>query len=272
MGLILNGRKASPVISSIKGVGIGIAGQIDKGTGSVLFAPNLGWRNVPLKEILEKDINLPVFVMNDLTAITYGEWKRGAGMGVRDLLCIFVGTGIGSGIVINNRLMNGCSDTAGEIGHIVIVSGGRRCHCSNYGCLEAYAGGWGIAERTKEMAIKDPVGFKNIIDLAGGIENITAFTISKAYKLNDGLAVKIMEETGQYLSDGVITAVNLLNPCMVILGGGIIEGFPELTAIVKGKIKKRALKAATNNLTIAISKLGNDAGVIGAAGIAASKS
>lgn len=258
-------KKILEEIPNIKAVGIGIAGQIERESGMVISSPNLNWKNIPLKKHLEDSIRLPVYIINDVNAITYGEWKSGAGRGVNNLLCIYVGTGIGSGLVINDKLIDGCSNTAGEIGHIVIVSGGRKCHCGNAGCFEAYAGGWGIAERIQEMALKDNEKFKNIIGQAGGIDKINARSISKAYILNDKAAKEAVSEEGKYLSDGIISAVNLLNPCMVILGGGIIDGIPDLLPIVKAEVKKRALKTATSPLQIVKSQLGGKAGVIGAA-------
>ncbi|MHB8231823.1 MAG: ROK family protein [bacterium] len=253
----------------IKAIGIGIAGQIDDKSGDVLFSPNLNWSNVPLKKILEKETGLTVNIVNDLTAITYGEWKFGAGKGVNNLICIFAGTGIGSGIVINGSLYTGCSNAAGEIGHTTVVSGGRKCTCGNLGCLEAYAGGWGIAGIAKDRALLDKSGFKSIVDTAGGIGNITARTIAEAYYAGDENAVKLIKETGIYLSDGVITAVNLLNPCVIILGGGVIDGIPDLFDIVKEEVYKRALKASVSGIKILKSELGENAGVMGAAGLAA---
>ncbi len=252
----------------ISGIGVGIAGQINKKTGSVLFSPNLNWRNVPLGEILEKETGLRVKVVNDLTAITYGEWKWGAGIGEDNLVVVFVGTGIGSGVVIDGKLLLGCSNAAGEIGHIVVVSGGRKCTCGNNGCLEAYAGGWGIAEIAREMALKDKIGFRKTIEMAGGIDNISAETVAKAYYSGDDKAIRLVKKTGIYLSDGVITVVNLINPCMVILGGGVIDGIPDLFNIVVEEVGKRALKASTSHLKILMPTLGKNTGIVGAAGIA----
>ncbi len=254
---------------AVKSLGVGIAGQIESGTGKVLFSPNLNWRNVPLKLILEKETGLNVHVTNDLTAITYGEWKFGSGKGEDNLICIFVGTGIGSGIIINGSLYAGCSNAAGEIGHITAVSGGRKCACGNFGCLEAYAGGSGIAKIAQENAVADRTAYKNIIDDAGGkVESITAETLSVSYKKGDENAAAIVKETGYYLSDGLKSAVNLLNPCAIILGGGVIDGIPALFDICKEETEKRALKAAASKLRILKSGLGKNAGIIGSAQIA----
>ena len=254
----------------VKAIGVGIAGQIDDKTGSVMFSPNLNWRDVPLKKILEKETGLDAYITNDLTAITYGEWKFGSGKGEDNIICIFVGTGIGSGIVINGSLYTGCSNAAGEIGHITVVSGGRKCACGNSGCLEAYAGGIGIANIARERAAADNKSFENIINAAGGgIEGVSAKTVAQAYKAGDKNAAALIKETGRYLSDGVISAVNLLNPCVIILGGGVIDGIPDLFDIVKSEVDGRALKASVLSLRILKSALGKDAGIIGAAGLAA---
>ncbi len=253
---------------NISGIGVGVAGQINEKTGGIVFSPNLNWRNVPLKTILERKTGLKVHVVNDLTAITYGEWKCGAGIGEDNILCIFVGTGIGSGIVTDGRLLSGCSGAAGEIGHTIIVSGGRGCACGNRGCLEAYAGGWGMAEIAKERALRDRVGFKEIIKIAGKIDSISAETIAKAYYTGDNSAAKLVKETGIYLADGVISAVNLMNPCVLILGGGVIDGIPDLFNTVAEEVGKRALKAAISNLKILKPTLSRNSGIIGAAGIA----
>ena len=254
----------------VKAIGVGIAGQIDDKTGSVMFSPNLNWRDVPLKKILEKETGLDAYITNDLTAITYGEWKFGSGKGEDNIICIFAGTGIGSGIVINGSLYTGCSNAAGEIGHITVVSGGRKCACGNSGCLEAYAGGLGIANIAKERAAADNKSFENIINAAGGsIEGVSAETVAQAYQAGDKNAAALIKETGRYLSDGVISAVNLLNPCVIILGGGVIDGIPDLFDIVKSEVDGRALKASVLGLRILRAALGKDAGIIGAAGLAA---
>ncbi|MCL6120501.1 MAG: ROK family protein [Deltaproteobacteria bacterium] len=257
---------------NVKTLGIGIAGQIDAESGNIIFSPNLNWRDVPLKKRLEEELGLNnILVANDLTAITYGEWKYGAGKGFNNLICIFVGTGIGSGIIINGSLYTGCFNSAGEIGHTRIVSGGRKCTCGNYGCLEAYAGGHGIASIAIERAYADRTAFQDVINESGGvIESITAKSIAEAYKAGSKEAVRLIEETGKYLSDGVASAVNLLSPCAVILGGGVLDGIPELFNIVKTETLKRALKASSSNLKILRSVLGEDAGIIGAAALASS--
>jgi glucokinase len=257
------GRRAS-------GIGIGVAGQIDS-TGVVLSAPNLPFKGEPLQERLEKKLQFPVVVTNDVRAATYGEWQFGAGKGVDDLVVIFVGTGIGGGVVSGGRLLEGCGNTAGELGHLTLVANGRKCRCPNWGCIEAYAGGWAIAELAQEAALANPRESVTLKSIAGGIEDISATTVSDAKKQGDPLAIKLVEETAQYLASGVVGIVNAFNPCMLILGGGVIEGLPDMIPIVEDIVNKRALRPSLENLQIVKAGLGGKAGVIGAAALARSR-
>ncbi len=153
-------------------LGIGVAGQVEASTGIVKYGTNLGWRDVPLKSELEKALGIPVVVTNDVRAALWGEWRHGAGKGVDDLVVLFVGTGIGGGVVSGGQVVEGCTNTAGELGHTTIVVDGRKCHCPNHGCLEAYAGGWAIAERAQEAIRTDPQAGQILIERAGSIKSI----------------------------------------------------------------------------------------------------
>ena len=253
---------------SAQALGIGMAGQIEKDTGIVRFSQNLGWRSVPLRAKLEEGLALPVMVTNDVRAATYGEWLYGAGQGANDLVCLFVGTGVGGGIVSSGRLLEGCNNTGGELGHMTIVSDGRQCHCRNQGCLEAYAGGWAISERVQEAVRNDPKAGKALITLAGSIEKISAATITEAYANGDPLAQRMVEETAQFLAAGLVGIINTFNPCLIVLGGGVIQGLPEYISLVENIVHLRALEEALEGLCIVTSALGNRAGVIGAAALA----
>jgi glucokinase len=253
-----------------KALGIGVAGQVEASTGVVRFGTNLGWRDIPLRSELENALGIPVVVTNDVRAAMWGEWIHGAGKGVNDAIVIFVGTGIGGGIVSDGRVIEGCTNTAGELGHTTIVVDGRKCHCPNYGCLEAYAGGWAISERTQEAVRANPQAGRTLIELAGDIEGITTVHVSQACTGGDPLAQRIIDETGRYLGAGVVSIVNAFNPCLLILGGGIIEGFPELIKVVEQAIRKRALEASVERLRVVKAALGVDAGGIGAAVLARS--
>ncbi|MFZ7136872.1 MAG: ROK family protein [archaeon] len=247
--------------------GLGVAAQVDS-EGFVFGSPNLGWQNFSLTRKLESLIDLPVFVTNDVRAATWAEWRYGAGKSVDDLAVIFVGTGIGGGVVANGQLLSGCNNSGAELGHITLVYDGRKCRCPNKGCLEAYAGGWAIAERAQEAVKKNPENGKFLLSLAGAVQNITSATVAQAFHENDSLANLLVEETGQFLAAGAVSVVNGFNPCCLVFGGGVIEGIPELVDIVKRELPSRALKSAVTNLKIVKTKLGNNAGAIGAADLA----
>jgi len=247
-------------------MGVGVAGQIDKTTGTVRRSPNLPtWQDVPLGRRLSEGMDIPVSVNNDVRMITWGEWKHGAGRGVDDLVCIFLGTGIGGGVVTKGHLMEGWQNTAGEIGHMVIVAGGRKCHCPGEGCLEAYAGGWAIAGRAQDIVRANPQAGETLLGLAGDVSKITAITVSEAFHRGDPLAQRLVKDTGKYLAAGVISVVNVFNPCLIILGGSVIMGLPELVPAVEKKVREQALQTPAERLTITTAALGNKAGVIGAA-------
>ena len=250
-----------------KALGIGVAAQVNR-EGVVRGSPNLGWRNFPLKKKLEKQLGLPVFVTNDVRAATWGEWRYGSGRGVNDLAVLFVGTGIGGGVVSGGNILFGCSNSGGELGHTTVVYDGRKCRCPNRGCLEAYAGGWAIAERAQEAVRTAPKEGQPLVSLAGSIQKVTADTVSRAYREGDLLARRLVEETGRYLAAGVVSIVNAFNPCVLVLGGGVIEGIPELIQMVKDITRNRALEASVEELEIVKATLGGNAGAIGAAALA----
>lgn len=253
----------------IVGMGVGVAGQIERGSGTVQFAPNLSWHNVPIKDELERLSGLRAAVVNDVRAALWGEWLFGAGRGVDDLICVFVGTGIGGGIVTEGRVLEGCSNTAGEIGHITIDLHGPPCTCGNRGCLEALAGGWAIAKRAREEVSEHPSDGDLILRMAGGDpECITARVLVQAYYAGDVLAQEIMDDAADALCAGIASLVNAVNPCRIVLGGGIIEGMPELVNRIAQGVRGRSLSAATPKLVFVPSRLGNDAGIIGAAALA----
>jgi glucokinase len=254
---------------SAAAAGIGVAGQIDKTDGIVRNSPNLpNWHDIPIKARLESALNMPVMVNNDVRVITWGEWKHGAGQGSSDLVCLFLGTGVGGGVVTNGMLLEGCQNTAGELGHMTVVAGGRKCHCPNDGCLEAYVGGWALAERAKDAVQANPQAGKSFIELAGSIENISAITVSQAYQSGDPLAHRIIKDTIKYLAAGIVTVVNVFNPGLIILGGSVIQGLPDLVPAAEKKVRELALQTAVESLRITTAALGNKAGIIGAAALA----
>lgn len=248
---------------------MGVAGQIEAGSGMVHFAPNLDWHEVPFQAQLSSACKLPVIITNDVRAVTWGEWLFGAGRGCNDLICVFVGTGIGGGIVVNGKILNGCSNTAGEIGHLTVDLHGPRCTCGNYGCMEALAGGWGIARQARQAVSDNPAAGAKLLQLAGGEQDeITARMVADAHKRGDALAGNLLQEAGEALIAGMVSLVNAFNPCRLILGGGVITGLPELIDRVRRGVRHQALAAATSKLEVHTARLGDDAGVIGAAALA----
>jgi glucokinase len=250
----------------VLGVGVGVAGQVDSAAGVVLHAPNLEWNDVPLKARLEEAIDLPVFVINDVQAATYGEWICGAGRGAEDIVCLFVGTGIGGGVVSHGSLVRGCDGTAGELGHVTIDWRGPQCTCRNRGCLEAFAAGWAIARRARDAVAAQPDEGRVLVALAdGAIERLTAEVVAQAARDGDPLATRLLRETGDALGVGIASIANAFNPCTVILGGGVIEGIPELVEMAEAEARRRALEAALHSLEVVKAGLGRHAGTVGAA-------
>ena len=188
------------------------------------------------------------------------------------MACLFVGTGIGGGVISRGSLLSGSSGSAGEFGHTVIDRNGPLCRCGRRGCLEAFAGGWAIASRAQKAVTKDPEIGAHLLSLANGLcENITAATVSQAAQKGDPLAHHIVIETGEALSLGIASLVNTFNPKIVVLGGGVIEGLPELINIVKEQVSRYALPSAVEGLTIQKATLKSMAGTIGAAILAREK-
>jgi glucokinase len=257
----LVGRHAGKVV----GVGVGCPGPLDLDTGVVLWTPNLGWKDYPIRDRVAERLELPASLDNDANCATYGEWWQGAGRGVRTLAGLTLGTGIGGGLVLDGRLVRGASGTAGEFGHTTIDLTGRRCACGNYGCLEAYASGPNIAARARE-GIR--AGYESIlVDLVGGdLDEITALTVYDAILLGDSYALEVMLETAKVLGAGVANIVNMFNPEMIVIVGGVTRAGDHLFAPLRAEVRRRAFQPAVEACTIVPGTL-EAAGVVGAAGV-----
>ncbi len=254
---------------SIQAVGIGAPGPLDPETGVVVFAPNLGWTDVPLKTELETRVRIPTFVDNDVNVGTLGEHTFGAGKGISNLVGIFVGTGIGGGIIMNGELFHGASKTAGEIGHIIVKAGGPRCGCGTKGCLEALASRTAITRQLQKAIVKK--GKKSVLSelTNGDLKLIRSGILAKALRRNDKLTVKVFKKATKYLGIGIASIANFLNPEMIVLGGGVVEALDEtfLTNIQK-IAEDYALPTTLSGVQIVRAKLGDDAGILGAAALA----
>jgi glucokinase len=249
----------------VNGVGVGVAGQVRAGDGVVTRAPNLDWDDAPLRSALEDALGRPVSVLNDVRAAAWGEWKHGAGRGSDDVTVVFVGTGVGGSVVSGGRVLTGATNMAGELGHLTVVAHGRECRCGNRGCLEAYAGGWGIAERAREAVAASPDEGAGLVSRAGSVEAITAETVHDARADGDPLAVRLVDETAGYLAAGLVGVVNAFNPGALVLGGGIVEHAPLYVDRVRDHVMERALPAGVRDLRVVRAELGGRAGAIGAA-------
>jgi glucokinase len=247
----------------VAGVGIGSPGPLDRATGTVINTPNLGWRNFPLRDLISNAVDLPATLDNDANCATYGEWWLGAGREVDTLVGLTLGTGIGGGIVLDGQIFHGCSDVAGEIGHMTIDSTGRRCNCGNYGCLEAYASGPAIALRAREGL---EAGIESILsDLVGGrLDQITAATVYEGAVQGDTYANEVMVDTAKFLGVGVANIINILNPEMVVIAGGVTRAGDHLFGPLRSEVRRRAFRTAEESCQIVPGELSGTAGVVGA--------
>ena len=251
------------VRSDFLGVGVGAPGPMDPEHGIVVVAPNLGWKMFPLRDRIQDAIGLPTTLDNDANCATLGEWWTGAAKGARNVIGVTIGTGIGGGIVIDGRLYHGASNVAGEIGHMTIDSTGRRCGCGNYGCLEAYASGTAIAERAREALASETEGILMTM-CDGKLERVTAQMVYKAANDGDPIAVDVVRETARFLGAGLGALLNVLNPEVVVLAGGVVNAGEALFAPLKAEVRRRAFAPAVDACRIVPGMLGGSAGVVGA--------
>ena len=246
----------------IAGVGIGSPGPLNTKTGIVLLTPNLGWTNFPLRDVIAERTRLPVRIDNDANCATLGEWWLGAARGANNVIGMTIGTGIGGGIILGGRLYHGSSDVAGEIGHATIDITGRRCKCGNYGCLEAYASGPSIADRAREAVGSDDEAFL-VLMVGGDANKITAATVYEAAKLGDDVALDVVRETSRFLGAGIANLLNIFNPDVVVIAGGVTQAGETLFGPLRREVRKRAFKPAVEACQIVPGTL-VAAGVVGA--------
>lgn len=250
-------------LDEINCIGVGAAGQIDRENGTIIAAPNLDCYDLPVKSILSEKFDIPVFLGNDVEVAAIGEQKFGAGKGYDDFVCIFVGTGIGSAIIKNGSIIYGSTGTAGEIGHMIVDLNGRQCACGAHGCLEAYASRSAIEHRI-EGALKK--GRNSIIlnYLETG-KSITSSMIQKSIEQEDELVLQCVTEASEYLSGGIASIINFINPELVILGGGLIDAVDYFYTKTIKKAKSKSLPVPSRKIQFKKAELGDFSGVIGAA-------
>ncbi len=263
----ITAAKLDPDAPPIVAIGVGAAGQIDRKAGVVVDAPNLGVHDMPLGDILGKQFDKPVYVGNDVEVAAQGENIYGSGRGYNNFVCIFIGTGIGSGIVQNGRLYTGLTGTAGEIGHTIIEANGRICGCGGRGCLEAYASRTAI---TKAIMAEIHHGRPSILaddaarQLRQGETVIRSGILADAIQQKDELTIEVIAEAGDFLGRALGSILNFYNPDCIILGGGVIEAVDLLFETAVHRARTTAL-AAPAKTPILRAKLGDYSGVVGAA-------
>lgn len=257
-------KETSTTSKDIKGIGFDFPGQVDYKTGVVKLAPNIpGWVNVPIAKMIEEEFHIPTKIDNDVRCAALGELKFGAGKGCENFVCITVGTGIGSGLVINGQLVRGAANAAGEIGHIKLqMHNGPICGCGDTGCLEAFASGPSIVALAQEY-LKSGKSTK-FREMAGADGEITPYIVAKAAEAGDPVAKRIFQIVGEYVGMGLVSVINLLNPEKVIIGGGVAEAGELLFEPIRKTVMERAMVVARESVEIVPALLGNSAGVIGA--------
>jgi glucokinase len=252
-------------MKGISGISLAIAGGIDIYRGLVTASPHLpGWSNVPLRSIIEESLGKRARLVNDANAAALGEYLYGRGKGIINLIYLTVSTGIGGGIIINGHLYEGLNGVAGEIGHMIIKDGGAKCSCGSNGCFEAMVSGTAMV-REAEASIKgyEYTSLKDIHKKNNG--QITAKDIAQAARTGDRIAQKIVQNAAYYLGVGLTNIVNIFNPEMIVIGGGLSKMGNLLLGPAREVVKARAFTAAANNVKIVKSNLGDRAGLLGAA-------
>lgn len=253
---------------SIYCMGIGIPGLLNPYEGISFFSPNFpDWENIHVVNEMKKSFPFPIFIDNDVRVNLYGEWLYGAGLNAKNVMLITLGTGLGSGVVMDGKVLYGATASAGEIGHMNMYRKGRPCKCGSSGCLGRYVSAVGMVNTFIE---KLEEGKSSIVEewINHNINNIEAHMISKAYDLGDNLAIEVMHETGEILGYGLSNAINLFNPELIIVGGGMSLAGDRLLNTVRQTIKEHSLKISGESCRVVQAKLGDSAGMIGAAAYA----
>ena len=254
----------------IAAVGVGAAGYVDKSRAVVMFAPNIAWRNVDLKAELEPRVDLPVVIENDANAAAWGEFRYGAGHDVNDLLLVTVGTGVGGGVVLDGELYRGGFGAGAEIGHVRVVPDGILCGCGNHGCFEQYASGSAMVREARAAAAAGSLLARGLLDRLGGDpDKITGPLITEAARDGDPFALEQLATVGRWLGEGIASLTAVLDPAMVVVGGGVSEADELLLGPARGAFAREVVGAAYRPTPeIRKARLGNRAGLIGAADLA----
>ncbi len=243
-------RENGKTRKDIAGIGIGLPGLVDVSRGNVIFMPNIpGWKNIPLRRIIQSKLKLPVFLDNDVNLVALGEWKLGAGKGYKNLVCITLGTGVGGGLIFDGALYRGEGFVAGEIGHIPLNERGPACNCGGTGCFERYVGNHTLMDKAAKV-----FGKKNIT-----IEDVFALATR-----GNARAIRFWRETATHIGNALVGVINLLNPRLIVIGGGVANNYKFMERTIQTVIRQRTMKVQRDMVRIVRARLGDEAGILGA--------
>lgn len=255
---------------AVDAVGIGSAGFVDAARSTVLFAPNLAWRDVPVRDLVMEATGLPVVVENDANAAAWGEFRFGAAEDVDDMVCVTVGTGIGGGLVLDGTVYRGAHGVGAELGHMRMVPDGHVCGCGNRGCLEQYASGSALVREAQALASSRSVFAARLLELAGGDpEEITGPMVTDAARDGDEPSRELLADLGRWLGEGLASFAAVLDPAVFVIGGGVSAAGDLLLGPAVGAFRRNLTgRGHRPEPEIRVATLGNDAGIVGAADLA----
>ncbi len=251
-------------VDDVEWIGIGTPGIADNVNGTIPYSNNLGFKDVPIREYIQAHIKKPVYVANDANAAAYGEFVAGAAKGAKNAVCITLGTGVGAGIIVNGKILTGSNLAGAELGHIVIEVDGPECTCGRKGCFEVFSSATGLIRMTKEAAEANPDSALNALYKEDG--KYSARHAFMAQRQGDKAGAAVVEKYCKYLAAGITNAINIFQPDILCIGGGVCNEGDPLLLPVKDLVKKEVYtRMLDSNTEIVVAKLGNDAGIIGAA-------
>lgn len=263
-------ENAGLTMDQIEWIGVGTPGIANSETGIIEYSNNLGFKNTPMVEYIRQTIDKPVFIENDANAAAYGEYVAGAAKGAKNAVCITLGTGVGGGIIIDGKIYSGSNFAGAEIGHTVIEVDGAQCSCGRKGCFEAYSSATGLIRMTKEAIAENSDGV--MAKMAEKNGKVTARTSFDSMREGDEAAKVIVDKYIKYLAAGITNTINIFQPDVLCIGGGVCNEGDALLLPVKAIVKEEVYtRNSEKNTEIVIAKLGNDAGIIGAAFLGLSK-
>jgi glucokinase len=255
---------ADAELDAVQAVGIGSPGPLSAKRGVVIFTPNLGWKNVPVADMLSKDLDRPVYLENDANSACWGEFWAGAGRSVSNMIILTLGTGVGGSVILGGKLWRGPSESAGHIGHMIVEPDGLPCGCGGRGCLEQYASATAVARVARDALAGGK--YSRFIDCEP--EEITARDVSEAADRGCELCNQIMRDAGRYLGLAIATLANVINPDLAVIYGGMAAAGERLFQPMRDTVNERALDVAAEHIRIVPADLDDDAGLVGAAGLA----